>query len=68
MLSTPVNSIRIESNPMKAELENIIVDINKSLNLLSKRVGWETAESRLEELNVRCEDTNLWSDVEKAKK
>ena len=52
---------------MKAELENIIGDINKSLNLLSKRIGLETAEARLEELNVRCEDGNIWSDIEKAK-
>ena len=53
---------------MKAELENIIADINKSLNLLSQRVGWETAEIRLEELNVLCEDSNLWSDLSNAKK
>ena len=53
---------------MKAELENIISDINNSLNLIAKRIGWDTAELRLEELNALCEDSNLWSNLEKAKK
>lgn len=53
---------------MKTELENIIADIRKSLDLLAKRMGWETAKFRLEELNVMSEDSNLWSDLEQAKK
>ena len=53
---------------MKAELENIVGEIEQSLSLLSKRVGFETAEFRLEELNAMCEDSNLWSDSEKATK
>ena len=52
---------------MKSELEHIVSDISKSLNLLSKRMHWETAKFRLEELNVLCEDSNLWSDPKKAK-
>ena len=53
---------------MKAEFENIIEEIRKSLGLLKKRIGWDTAEHRLEELNVLSEDSNLWSDLVKATK
>ena len=53
---------------MKAEIENIISDISKSLDLLSKRLNWDTAEHRLEELDVLCEDSNLWLKPSNAKK
>lgn len=53
---------------MKAEIDNIISDISKSLDLLSKRLNWDTAEHRLEELNVLCEADNLWSNPDNAKK
>ena len=53
---------------MKAELENIVSDIRKSIDLLEQRVGGDAAELRLEELNALCEDSNIWSDLEKAKK
>ncbi len=52
---------------MKAELENMVFDIRKSIDLLEQRVGGDVAELRLEELNVLCEDSNLWSDLAKAK-
>jgi len=53
---------------MKAETEAIVADIEKSLELLRQRLGWDTAEHRLEELNARAEDPNLWSDPGKAQK
>ena len=53
---------------MKAEIENTIFAISKSLDLLSKRLNWDTAELRLEELDVLCEDSNLWSNPVNAKK
>ncbi|MBY8975767.1 peptide chain release factor 2 [Rhodobacteraceae bacterium NNCM2] len=53
---------------MKAETESVIADIEKSLVLLRQRLGWETAEHRLEEMNARAEDPDLWNDPAKAQK
>jgi peptide chain release factor 2 len=53
---------------MRAETENIISQINGSLDLLKQRVGWETAEHRLEEFNALSEDPDLWNDADKAQK
>ncbi len=53
---------------MRAEIESVTVDISKSLELLRQRLGWETAEARLEELNARAEDPDLWSDPARAQK
>ncbi|MEM9046491.1 MAG: peptide chain release factor 2 [Pseudomonadota bacterium] len=53
---------------MKAETETVIAEIEKSLELLRQRLGWDTAEHRLEEMNARAEDPDLWSDPAKAQK
>ncbi|RYG92030.1 peptide chain release factor 2 [Loktanella sp. IMCC34160] len=53
---------------MRAETQNIVTAIEKSLNLLAQRMDWETAEYRLEEFNARVEDPNLWNDPEAAQK
>jgi len=53
---------------MRAEIESVAQDISKSLALLRQRLGWETAEARLEELNARAEDPNLWNDSAHAQK
>ncbi|MEM7742981.1 MAG: peptide chain release factor 2 [Pseudomonadota bacterium] len=53
---------------MKAETENLAVEIEKSLELLRQRIGWETAEHRLDELNARAEDPGLWNDPAHAQK
>ncbi len=53
---------------MKAETEALVADIEKSLELLRQRLGWETAEHRLEELNARAEDPELWNDPAHAQK
>ncbi len=52
---------------MRAETENQIAEIEKSLNLLRQRLG-ETAEFRLEELNAMSEDPELWNDPARAQK
>ena len=52
---------------MRAEAENQIAEIEKSLNLLRQRLG-ETAEFRLEELNAMSEDPELWNDPARAQK
>ncbi len=53
---------------MKAEIQSVVSDIEKSLELLRQRLGWDTAAHRLEELNVRAEDPELWSDPAHAQK
>ncbi|MEM1383332.1 MAG: peptide chain release factor 2 [Pseudomonadota bacterium] len=53
---------------MKAETQSLVADIEKSLTLLRQRLGWETAEARLEEMNARAEDPSLWNDPAHAQK
>ena len=53
---------------MRAEIQNIVAEIENSLNLLEQRLDWETAEFRLEEFNARVEDPNLWDDAAAAQK
>ncbi|QFS83393.1 Peptide chain release factor 2 [Roseivivax sp. THAF40] len=53
---------------MRAEAENNVERIEKSLALLSQRLDWDTAEHRLEEFNARVEDPNLWNDPDAAQK
>ena len=51
---------------MRAEVQNTIAEIQKSLELLRQRMDWEMAPHRLEEFNARVEDPTLWNDPEKA--
>ena len=53
---------------MRAEALNNVSAIEKSLELIRQRIGWETAEHRLEEFNAMTEDPNLWNDPERAQK
>ncbi|WP_120632874.1 peptide chain release factor 2 [Ruegeria sp. EL01] len=53
---------------MRAETQNIVAEIEKSLELLAQRMDYETAPHRLEEFNARVEDPNLWDSPEKAQK
>ncbi|WP_299844257.1 peptide chain release factor 2 [uncultured Roseovarius sp.] len=53
---------------MRAETQTLVAEIEKSLELLRQRMGWETASHRLEEFNARVEDPNLWDDPAKAQK
>jgi peptide chain release factor 2 len=53
---------------MRADIQNMVNDINKSLELLRQRMGWETVKHRLEEFNARVEDPDLWNDPENAQK
>ncbi len=53
---------------MRAEAENTVAAIEKSLNLLAQRMDWDTAQHRLEEFNARVEDPTLWDDPENAQK
>ncbi|MXU65786.1 peptide chain release factor 2 [Oceanomicrobium pacificus] len=53
---------------MRAEIENIVAEIGKSVDLLKQRLDWETAPHRLEEFNAMSEDPDLWNDPAKAQK
>ncbi|MEC3862192.1 peptide chain release factor 2 [Mesobacterium sp. TK19101] len=52
---------------MRAETENTVARIEKSLELLAQRLG-DTAQHRLEEFNARVEDPDLWNDPAAAQK
>ena len=53
---------------MRAETQNNVDAIRKSLLLLGQRMDWETAPHRLEEFNAMIEDGDLWSDPARAQK
>ena len=53
---------------MRAETQSVVEEIEKSLELLRQRLGWETAAYRLEEMNARAEDPSLWNDPANAQK
>ncbi|MCA2010697.1 peptide chain release factor 2 [Pararhodobacter sp. CCB-MM2] len=53
---------------MRAEMQNTVEAIKKSLGLLAKRMDWETAKHRLEEFDAMIEDPNLWNDPARAQK
>ncbi len=53
---------------MRAETQATVDAIEKSLDLLKQRMGWDTAQHRLEEFNARVEDPTLWDDPAAAQK
>ncbi|MCE8006718.1 peptide chain release factor 2 [Aestuariivita sp.] len=53
---------------MRADAQNTVAEIEKSLDLLAQRMDQATAQHRLEEFNARVEDPNLWDDPEAAQK
>ena len=53
---------------MRAEIQTIAGEIEKSLSLLAQRMEWDTASHRLEEFNARVEDPTLWDDPDAAQK
>ncbi|GAA6187336.1 peptide chain release factor 2 [Litorivita sp. NS0012-18] len=53
---------------MRAELQNTVAEIEKSLDLLYQRMDGETASHRLEEFNARVEDPTLWDNPDAAQK
>ena len=53
---------------MRADVQNSVDAIEKSLALLAQRLGYDTAPYRLEEFNARVEDPTLWDDPDAAQK
>ncbi len=51
---------------MRADVQNTVEQIEKSLELLAQRLDVETAPHRLEEFNARVEDPTLWDDPDAA--
>ncbi|RPE71735.1 peptide chain release factor 2 (bRF-2) [Pacificibacter maritimus] len=54
--------------PVRAEIQNSVTKIEKSIELLKQRLDWETAPHRLEEFGAMIEDPTLWDDPERAQK
>ena len=53
---------------MRAETQNHIETISRSLKLLGQRLDWETAPHRMEEFDALIEAPDLWNDPAKAQK
>jgi len=53
---------------MRAETQNTVDAIRKSLGLLRQRLDYDTAPHRLEEFNAMAEDPKLWDDPDRAQK
>ena len=53
---------------MRAETQSLVNEIEQSIALLRKRLDWDTANARLEELDARAEDPSLWNDPAYAQK
>jgi len=53
---------------MRAEIQGIVAEVEKSLVLLAQRMDRETAPHRLEEFNAQVEDPTLWDNPENAQK
>ena len=51
---------------MKAELEALKEDINKSINLLRKRLNWDIAIRRFDELEALSETQDFWDNPQNA--
>ncbi|HVI51563.1 MAG TPA: peptide chain release factor 2 [Candidatus Sulfotelmatobacter sp.] len=53
---------------MRAEVEAIAQEIRQSLELLRRHIDWDNALRRLDELNARAEDPDLWNQADEAQK
>ena len=52
---------------MRSEIEAVSKEIEKSLDLLRTRIGWDTAAHRMEEFNAMSEDPELWNDPDRVR-
>ncbi|WP_421759710.1 peptide chain release factor 2 [Devosia sp.] len=52
---------------MRAEIEKIVTEIEQVISLLRRHLDWDTAQSRLDDLNARTEHPDFWADPEKAR-
>ncbi|WP_421724111.1 peptide chain release factor 2 [Bauldia sp.] len=53
---------------MRAESQHIVDGIEQGIGLLRRHLDWDTAQSRLADLNAAAEDPDLWNAPERAQK
>ncbi|MEL6297543.1 MAG: peptide chain release factor 2 [Pseudomonadota bacterium] len=53
---------------MRAETQKLVDEIREAFAVLRRHLDWDTAEARLEALNAKAEDPDLWSDQQAAQK
>ncbi|MBD9371904.1 peptide chain release factor 2 [Rhizobium sp. ARZ01] len=53
---------------MRAEIENVVDEIKQAISLLRRHLDWDQAIRRLDWLNNKAEDPNLWNDATEAQK
>nr|WP_328850069.1 peptide chain release factor 2 [Tritonibacter mobilis] len=53
---------------MRAETENLVDEIKQAISLLGGIFDWDEAVKRLEYLNSRAEEADLWNDPQEAQK
>ncbi|MDO1558452.1 peptide chain release factor 2 [Brevundimonas sp. 2R-24] len=51
---------------MRLDVEAMAADIEQSVGLLRRRLDWDAALRKLDELNARVEDPSLWDDADNA--
>ncbi|WP_300528590.1 peptide chain release factor 2 [Maricaulis sp.] len=51
---------------MRADIQTLSDEIQQAVGLLRRRLDWDTAQKRLDELNARSEDPDFWNDPQKA--
>ncbi|MCF1449174.1 MULTISPECIES: peptide chain release factor 2 [Rhizobium/Agrobacterium group] len=53
---------------MRNEIENVVDEIKQAISLLRRHLDWDQAVRRLDWLNNKAEDPNLWNDAAEAQK
>ncbi|MBY5821428.1 peptide chain release factor 2 [Rhizobium leguminosarum] len=53
---------------MRAEIENVVDETKQAITLLRRHLDWDQAIRRLDWLNNKAEDPNLWNDASEAQK
>ncbi|RWX78783.1 peptide chain release factor 2 [Neorhizobium lilium] len=53
---------------MRAEMINVVDEIKQAISLLRRHLDWDQAVRRLDWLNNKSEDPNLWNDATEAQK
>ncbi|WP_300553876.1 peptide chain release factor 2 [Maricaulis sp.] len=51
---------------MRADIQTLSDEIQQAVGLLRRRLDWDTAQKRLDELNARSEDPDFWNDPQQA--
>ncbi|MBW8640333.1 peptide chain release factor 2 [Hoeflea sp. WL0058] len=53
---------------MRSEIQSLVDEIKQAISLLRRHLDWEPALKRLEFLNVKAEDPDIWNDPQEAQK